>query len=304
MQGMEAGKIKGIDVSRHNRDIQWKKVKQSGITFVYAKATEGKTYQDSYYLHHVKEAAAAGLLVGAYHFARPENNTASEEAGNFLRMLNQYETHLYPVLDLESPTKKGIVSSKYLVDWAKEFGDYIHEHTGHHPILYTGIWFMERYDHFYHKLTDFPLWVSYYRQGKNVPDAGGWDKWTIWQYTDTGEIPGIGGNCDCDVAVSFDAILTPEAAKKYLSFRKAKFTRNLLYQSPMMSGDDVKKVQERLNIEIDGIFGPHTRYAVTNWQRVHDEHGKVVPAGKGLKIDGIVGPKTWYALFPEEKEKN
>jgi GH25 family lysozyme M1 (1,4-beta-N-acetylmuramidase) len=304
MQGMEAGKIKGIDVSNHNRQIHWEKVRQAGFTFMYAKATEGKTYQDHFYLTHIKEAQAAGLLVGAYHFARPENNPAKDEVENFIKRLNQFETDLLPVLDLESPTNKGVVSSKYLVDWTNTFADYLYEHTGQKIILFTGIWFIHLYNDFDQQLKQFPLWISYYRKSGNVPDAGGWTKWTIWQYTETGAVPGVNGDCDSNVAVSLEPIVTPESAKKHLAFLKTKFSRILFEQSPPMKGDDVKKVQYRMEIMVDGIFGPHTRYAVMNWQRVHDEHGRVIRAGKGLKVDGIVGPNTWYALFPDEKPQH
>jgi N-acetylmuramoyl-L-alanine amidase len=78
---------------------------------------------------------------------------------------------------------------------------------------------------------------------------------------------------------------------------KVPFTRNLKLTSPMMRGDDVVKLQKRLQIPADGIFGPLTKQAVMNWQRVHDETGRVVPKGKGLVVDGIVGPLTWNALF-------
>lgn len=53
-------------------------------------------------------------------------------------------------------------------------------------------------------------------------------------------------------------------------------------------GDMVKKLQARLQIAVDGKFGPATESAVKNWQKAH-----------GLKVDGIVGPQTWGALFPE-----
>lgn len=62
-------------------------------------------------------------------------------------------------------------------------------------------------------------------------------------------------------------------------------------------GDAVKVLQKRLEIPADGIFGQLTEQAVKNWQRVHDEHGRVVAPGKGLVADGVVGPKTWAALF-------
>jgi hypothetical protein len=43
--------------------------------------------------------------------------------------------------------------------------------------------------------------------------------------------------------------------------------------------------------------GPLTKQAVINWQRVHDEKGRVISKGEGLAVDGIVGPLTWKALF-------
>lgn len=65
-----------------------------------------------------------------------------------------------------------------------------------------------------------------------------------------------------------------------------------------MRGDDVKLLQQRLNVKpVDGIFGKATEEAVREWQLLHDEHGHVVKPGKGLTPDGIVGKKTWNALF-------
>lgn len=50
-------------------------------------------------------------------------------------------------------------------------------------------------------------------------------------------------------------------------------------------GDDVRTLQKKLNITVDGIFGPITETAVIAFQK-----------SKGLVADGIVGPKTWAAL--------
>lgn len=65
-----------------------------------------------------------------------------------------------------------------------------------------------------------------------------------------------------------------------------KWNRYLQLTSPMMKGDDIRLVQLKLGISVDGIFGPKTKAAVINFQRA-----------KGLAVDGIVGPKTWAKLF-------
>lgn len=50
-------------------------------------------------------------------------------------------------------------------------------------------------------------------------------------------------------------------------------------------GQEVRALQEKLSLHVDGIFGPLTEEAVKSFQFSH-----------GLETDGIVGPKTWAAL--------
>ena len=50
-------------------------------------------------------------------------------------------------------------------------------------------------------------------------------------------------------------------------------------------GEDVKYLQQKLNLPTNGIFGTATRTAVIVFQQ-----------GNGLKADGIVGPKTWEKI--------
>src|SRR5205085_10327210 len=53
-------------------------------------------------------------------------------------------------------------------------------------------------------------------------------------------------------------------------------------------GDEVKKVQEKLGLKADGIFGAGTEKAVKTWQAAH-----------GLTADGIVGAATWGTMFAD-----
>lgn len=57
-------------------------------------------------------------------------------------------------------------------------------------------------------------------------------------------------------------------------------------RSPMMRGNDIKKVQHKIGAAVDGIFGKETRAKVIAYQKSH-----------GLVADGIVGVKTWRSMF-------
>lgn len=294
MQPISAGKIKGIDVSRHNGLVDWAKVKGAGYSFVYAKASEGVTYDDPLYLQHVKGAKAAGLAVGAYHFARPENNAAIDEAKHFVDILKKFDTDLIPVLDLEMPTNPKLISSQKLVQWARDFINYVQKETGRKVMLYTGVWFIKRYDNFFNKLSDVPLWVSLY--GSSVPDVGGWSRWVVWQYTDKGQVPGVSGNCDVNVAVSLDEILDKQIVAKPSIPASKPAPKPAPPQYPLPTGvlklgsrgEAVKQLQRALTAlnfkcgAVDGVYGAQTKDAVLRFQKAYHLQ----------PYDGIYGVKT------------
>lgn len=58
-------------------------------------------------------------------------------------------------------------------------------------------------------------------------------------------------------------------------------------------GDDVKKIQEKLGLQSDGVFGTGTEQAVKTWQ-----------SANGLTADGIVGSATWDKLFSNNATTN
>ena len=52
---------RGIDVSRHQKTIDWKKVAADNVQFVYIKATEGATYQDPMFRKNIEGAESRTL---------------------------------------------------------------------------------------------------------------------------------------------------------------------------------------------------------------------------------------------------
>ena len=66
---------KGIDVSNWNGTIKWTKVAHAGYRFVLGKATEGTTFEDGTYAANRAGSEAAGVVFGAYDFARPSGSS-------------------------------------------------------------------------------------------------------------------------------------------------------------------------------------------------------------------------------------
>lgn len=192
-----------IDVSHWEGSIDWNQVKQSGISASYMKATEGTSYTDPTYAQYVQNASAAGLLVGAYHFAHPEQNDPIVEAKHFVDVLNQYHTDLMPVLDLESPSSPtNTITGSYVSNWARTFINYVQQTTGKRVMLYTGRWYVNGFN--ITGLSDVPIWVAKY--GSTLPTTlSDWKGWNSWQYTDSGNVNGV-GTVDMSVTTSLDGL--------------------------------------------------------------------------------------------------
>src|SRR5665213_3510558 len=109
----------GVDVSSYQGSINWTSVKGAGITFAWAKATEGNYYQDVDYAGNMSNGKTAGVYMGAYHFARPDLNKASTEAGYFWSFAKGYikgdGKSYQPMLDFE--TFNGVVGAANYADW-------------------------------------------------------------------------------------------------------------------------------------------------------------------------------------------
>lgn len=109
--------VRGIDVSRHQGDIDWKRVAADDVSFAIIKATEGGDWVDPKFSENFREARAAGLKVGAYHFYR-FNRTGAEQAQNFIKTVPRNRDMLPPVIDIEFSGNKSDRPSP--VDLARE----------------------------------------------------------------------------------------------------------------------------------------------------------------------------------------
>ncbi|MET7435206.1 GH25 family lysozyme, partial [Streptomyces flaveolus] len=76
---------RGHDVSSHQRRVDWAAARAKGARFVYVKATESTNYRNPYFSGQYSGAREAGLIRGAYHFARPDRSSGAKQAAYFVR---------------------------------------------------------------------------------------------------------------------------------------------------------------------------------------------------------------------------
>lgn len=191
--------VLGVDVYSGNSTINWTQVKAAGYTFAYAKATEGVGYTDSEYLNYAVNGVAAGMKMGAYHFARadlnPTNAGAISEANYFLSIAQPYITscELPPALDLEGSYLETSFTSTQLTAWVQNWMNTVQAATGIKPVLYIGSSTCSFVDS---SLNVYPLWRDDVNGNPSIPPAniGVWTTWAINQYSWTGTVPGIAGS--------------------------------------------------------------------------------------------------------------
>ncbi len=105
--------------------MNWPSIKSGGITFAWAKATEGQGVNDSTYTAHMQNGKAAGIIMGSYHYAHPELNSAATEASHFWGRAATWTKSdgltLMPMLDVEGSAFSGHVGSTSVSDWCNDW---------------------------------------------------------------------------------------------------------------------------------------------------------------------------------------
>ena len=197
---VETTEIRGIDVSKWQGEIDWKKVKAAGIKFAMIRLGYGSSKGDAcgldgYFEKNVKNAIAAGIDIGCYFYSYATSVAAAKkEAAYVINVLQKYKgVFTYPVaFDLEDKTQQGL-GKQVLTDMVIAFGDAI-EKAGFYCSLYSNPSWMKSYldaD----RVKRFDLWLAHWADKTNYAGAYG-----MWQNSSSGKVNGINGNVDTDFA--------------------------------------------------------------------------------------------------------
>ena len=194
----------GIDVSSHQKDIDWRRVAESGVEFAFLRlgyrgyGSEGTINLDPYFQQNLAGAQAAGIKVGVYFFSQAITSAEAAEEAQFV-LTNLNGTYLdYPVVyDWEVISSSGArtagLSNTTLTDCAITFCDAV-ALAGYTPMIYYNL--PVGYTHYQlDRLTAYDVWFAQYASTPSM-----YYNYRIWQYSDKGTVPGIDGKVDMDLA--------------------------------------------------------------------------------------------------------
>ena len=187
----------GIDVSLWQGDIDFKKIKDSGVEFVfirvgYMKGTKGERVLDSKFRQNIENANKYDIPVGIYYYSYASNKEeAKQDAKWVLKQIKNYDVSLPIAFDWEDFADYNSYNLSFynLTSMADEFIKEVNK-KGYKGLLYGSknylekIWLSNSHD----------TWLAHYASSTNYQG-----KYSYWQITDTGKVDGINGTVDIDI---------------------------------------------------------------------------------------------------------
>lgn len=194
---------KGIDVSKFQGTIDWKKVADSGVEFAiirlgYRGYGTGVIVLDENVIANIEGATANGIKVGVYFFSQAITTAEAEEEADFvLENIKKYNITYPIVFDTEDILNENARTDELSVsertDIAIHFCEKIKK-AGYTPAIYANLrWFTMSLD--MSKLEEYDKWYAFYEEKLYFPY-----KISMWQYSETGQVDGITGSVDLNIS--------------------------------------------------------------------------------------------------------
>lgn len=193
--------VLGIDVSSHQQTVDWQQVAAAGVEFAIIRLgnrgyVSGDISPDAYAEENLAGAKAAGIKVGAYFFSQAVSvEEAVEEAQFALEMLDGMALELPLVYDWEyvdETARTADVDARMLTDCTLAFCRTV-EQAGYSPMIYFNTFQATRLLYL-QELEQYPWWLAMYDVTAEFPC-----KADMWQYTNSGSVPGIEGGVDVNL---------------------------------------------------------------------------------------------------------
>ena len=192
----------GIDVSKWQGNIDWDKVKASGVEFVmiragYRGSKTGALVEDPNFLVNIRGAKQAGLKVGVYFFTQAINEVeAVEEASMVITLCEGYDLDYPVIIDSEGAGGEGRADALDVATRTKVCAAFCEtiKNAGYDPGVYASrSWYNANLE--VKELSKYRIWLAEYR---STPLYTGY--YDMWQYTSKGKVDGIEGNVDLNIS--------------------------------------------------------------------------------------------------------
>lgn len=174
--------ILGIDISHHQGAPNFDSVRNAGVQFVIAKATESTSFVDPQFARTRSECHRVGLVFGAYHFARGGN--AVTEANYFCDKIGGLQDGELVVLDWE-------IANPNPVGWSKSWLDQVTARTGVRPLIYLNSSTMNGNNWTPVVQGNYGLWLAKYDNSQAPSPIKWWSNLSMKQYWDKGNLAGM-----------------------------------------------------------------------------------------------------------------
>lgn len=192
----------GIDVSEHQREIDWHAVAGDGIEFAFIRLgnrgyTEGDIYLDKRFEVNITGAREAGIARGVYFFSQAIDEEEAREEAAFVVEALAGRSLEYPVVFDHEPVvdaagRANNLSSDQLTRNARAFCEAL-EQAGYDAMIYGNTQDIGRLD--LSALSPYDIWFAEY----DVAIPGGQFDFIVWQYANNGEVAGIPTRVDMNI---------------------------------------------------------------------------------------------------------
>ena len=296
-------KKRGIDISHHQGDIDFNKLK-GNIDFAMVRTSYGSFYEDRKYKRNINGLERIGVPYGLYHFSYATSiEEAKKEAVGFINIIKKYNPTYPVVIDIESSNRTTNVKNDTLVDITDTICSMI-ENAGYYVMIYANL------DYFNGKLNSSKLdrYDKWLAQWSSKPTYN--KNFGIWQYSSKGTVPGITGNVDLNVSYKdYPSIINKN--KKESEIGQDNITNDQNYV--VKKGDTLTKIAKLYKTtyqnlaNYNNISNPNKIY-IGQIIKIPNSFDEVAPSKyiikKGDSLTNIAKRynKNWKSLYEDNKK--
>jgi len=304
----------GVDASRYDGEVDWKKVYAAGYRFAVIRATVGDYYTDPLFLTNWDGAKNAGMLVSAYHVV-VATSYADKQIARLFSVLGSRKSDFPYIFDIErKDSSSKTVNAAVIQDCVTQLGKY----DKRRPIFYTAQYYWKDYVASSPDWGKYDLWVASYSSKPYLPSD--WTTWKFWQYSETGKVPGMGAASDLNnFNGTYDDLVkycgtTPTPAPSSTTNLNAKVTVSVLNvrSGPSSAYKVVSKLVSGNTVNIIDIGGSDTwlQLGAGKWSACYYNGQKYMTTLPGnpfkvqINVDQLnirSGPGTTYASIGKWK---